>query len=284
MLTERTSTDTTLLNRAGVYNPAFFVEHFKKNLGRARVLPIDVGTWPTLSLAEHKSLSALIRKVGYGESAEGDLGEKLAARTADPLDQESLLLYVQEEVRHGKEFFQLAATLHLDVDAVKPGLGGKLTILAGRALNIGRVVDVANLLLLAEVVVLTIYKAVSQHFSHPLVATTFQHIVADESVHIRYHADRVRAELKKGSRRSQIVLKVGHQFALFLVLFSTKLLIGPNIKVLTGLSWSSFLDLVEADYSKIYKGDLLYFRSHWIFQSARFSLVNSFRSNGKFRI
>jgi hypothetical protein len=274
MLKERTSIDTTLLDRAGVYNPAFFVQYFKKNLGRARVLPTDVGTWPTLSLVEHSSLSNLIGQIAYGEKAEGDLGQKLAARTHDPLDQESLLLYVQEEVRHGEEFFQLAAALNLSVNHVKPSMGGRLAILAGRALNVGRVVDVANLLLTAEILVLTIYRQVAQSSTHPLVAATFQQIVADEAVHIRYHADRIRAELQKGSRLSRIILKIGHQIALFIVLFYSKFLISSSLKHLTTIEWTQFSALLEADYNKIYKGDLRYFCSNWVFSLSRLSFTN----------
>jgi hypothetical protein len=257
------------INSPNTFNPAEFVEYFERNYARPRPVPHDKESWPVISAQEEVALKDLLAKLAFGEASEGRMGKKLATLTKDETDMASLNWYVKEEERHGQELFWLAEQLKLGLDPEHPTRGAKIAMKVNDIFNIGRVVDVAGLILSGEVVVLSLYREIGTRSSHPLVQAVMHNIVRDEAGHIRYHNDRVYAAFCNTNRFGRLILKTGHVVGLLTVLLAAALLLRSDIRILTKLSWSELLTIVESDYTKCFNHEMSYFRSLWVFKFIR---------------
>jgi rubrerythrin len=249
------------------FNPASFVEYYRRNFERPRPYEAKSEEYSTeLPLAKQKALVSLLTKLALGESAEGGMGTNLAGRTNDQEDAESLRWYVLEEKRHGEELARLIALLK--VDALVSGSRFDPAILITKSLNFGRVIDVSNILLVAEVLTLALYREIANRAGHPLVKAVLAEIIRDEAGHVRYHAARLRSALQRKQGRG--VLKAVHRFGLVVWLFSVYFVIWRDVRLVTGLTWSELLDIFEKDYQKFFgKSEMSFFASRWIFGMVR---------------
>ena len=268
---------------ASGFRPQNFVTYFERNYARPRpqlisptpefylesVSPLMYPCESDLSGAKRAALKTLIDKLAFGELAEGQMGRKLLKLTQDETDRQTLNYYTLEEQRHAEELFALAEHLNLGIDTTKPDKGGQRVVFLTRFLNWGRLVDVANLILVGEVLILALYRELATRIDHSTVERVVRGIIRDEAGHLRYHGERVRCELKQAGWLNRAVLWAVHQFSLALLLFSAYALLRPDLKVLTGLGWKELLKSMESDYNGFFKGEMRFFRNPWFFRLFR---------------
>jgi rubrerythrin len=250
------------------FNPQEFVDYFVKNYARPRVsnqiATEDLPVSTTLPPLKEKVLNELLLKLAFGEKTEGNMGRRLNRLAKTETDRESLKWYVREEERHGEEFLWLVKQLNLSNKTQV----SKAAIFAANLFNVGRLIDVANLILVGEVILTPFYQDFAKHTTVPLLRETMANIMRDEAGHIRYHGARVRAAFHKTNIFGRLLLIIGHKLGLVAILLSLYFVLWPDLKLLTELSWSEVLAHLESNYQKFFKGDFASFRSRWIFRLA----------------
>ena len=180
-------------------NSLRWCEHFRGYPARQRAIP-----WDDVRLLSERQRRVLLRSLQdfqLGESSEGRNGMARAAaygnRVGDPHYAEAIRLFFAEENRHAAYLAR-----YLRLSGVEP-IGRSWTdFVFRRVRRLAGLETLLTVLLSAELIGEVYYRAVRNATECPALQGVCTQLLADETMHVRFHVERFRM-LRKGRSRLQ---------------------------------------------------------------------------------
>jgi hypothetical protein len=170
-------------------NSRWWCEHFRRNVGRQRVMPWDDVI--ALTDEQRRVLIPSLQDFQLGESSEGRHGRARATayadRIGDPYYAEAVRLFFAEENRHAAYLAR-----YLRLHGIEP-IGRSWTDFVFR--RVRRLMGLELLLtvlLTAELIGEVYYRAVRTATGCPALRAICSQLLRDERMHVRFHVERFR--------------------------------------------------------------------------------------------
>ncbi|MEM7681527.1 MAG: ferritin-like domain-containing protein [Planctomycetota bacterium] len=167
---------------------AAWVEHFARNTPRWDRVP--AARQDELSACDRLTIARSIAEFQVGESGQGRTLRRLAGlharRRADPAYAQAMELFVVEEQRHASELLRF-----MQATRIEPVKQTSTNLVFRRLRKLAGLELIISVLLVAEIVALVYYRALSRATRSPTLRTVCGRILEDEGAHVRFHAERI---------------------------------------------------------------------------------------------
>jgi hypothetical protein len=186
-------------------NSRWWCEHFRRNVGRQRVMPWDDVV--ALTDEQRRVLIPSLQDFQLGETSEGRHGRARATayadRIGDPYYAEAVRLFFAEENRHASYLAR-----YLRLHGMEP-IGRSWTDFVFR--RVRRLMGLELLLIVlltAELIGEVYYRAVRAATECPALRAICSQLLRDERMHVRFHVERFRF-LRRGRSRLRTAVQDG---------------------------------------------------------------------------